>query len=75
MLLLFYFLCTVAPLTSAVRIKQHVRQSGSSDVLDWVDPLIGTRSGGNVFAGATRPYGMAKGQEDQKNPQLRLTDS
>jgi hypothetical protein len=31
------------------------------DVLRWIDPLIGSKSGGNVFAGATLPYGMAKG--------------
>lgn len=32
-----------------------------SDVLSYVDPLIGSQKGGNVFAGATLPYGMAKG--------------
>jgi hypothetical protein len=30
------------------------------DVLDYVDPLIGTAAGGHVFAGATMPFGMAK---------------
>ncbi|KAF3032699.1 hypothetical protein E8E12_000048 [Didymella heteroderae] len=35
-----------------------------ADVLDYVDPLIGSRSGGNVFAGATLPYGMAKAVAD-----------
>ncbi|KUL82470.1 hypothetical protein ZTR_10222 [Talaromyces verruculosus] len=30
------------------------------DPLSFVDPLIGTNNGGNVFAGATLPYGMAK---------------
>jgi putative alpha-1,2-mannosidase len=34
------------------------------DVLHWVDPLIGSRAGGNVFAGATLPYGMAKAVAD-----------
>ena len=33
-----------------------------SDVLDYVDPLIGSQAGGNVFAGATLPYGMVKGR-------------
>jgi hypothetical protein len=32
-----------------------------NDVLQWIDPLIGSKSGGNVFAGVTLPYGMAKG--------------
>ncbi|KAH8684821.1 glycosyl hydrolase family 92-domain-containing protein [Tricladium varicosporioides] len=34
------------------------------DVLDYVDPLIGSANGGNVFAGATIPYGMAKAVAD-----------
>ncbi|KAH7389501.1 glycosyl hydrolase family 92-domain-containing protein [Phaeosphaeria sp. MPI-PUGE-AT-0046c] len=40
------------------------RQTTESDVLDRVDPLIGSRNGGNVFAGATLPYGMAKAVAD-----------
>ncbi|KAI2615305.1 glycoside hydrolase family 92 protein [Hypoxylon sp. NC1633] len=32
----------------------------SVDVLQFVDPLIGSTSGGNVFAGATKPYALAK---------------
>ncbi|KAI1391753.1 glycoside hydrolase family 92 protein [Hypoxylon trugodes] len=31
-----------------------------ADVLQFVDPLIGSNNGGNVFAGATRPYALAK---------------
>lgn len=34
------------------------------DVLAHVNQLIGTDNGGNVFAGATRPYGMAKAVAD-----------
>lgn len=34
------------------------------DVLQYVDPLIGSANGGNVFAGATLPYGMAKAVAD-----------
>ncbi|KAK6070802.1 glycosyl hydrolase family 92 [Seiridium cupressi] len=30
------------------------------DVLQFINPLIGSTDGGNVFAGATRPYGLAK---------------
>ncbi|EFY91316.1 glycosyl hydrolase, family 92 protein [Metarhizium acridum CQMa 102] len=30
------------------------------DPLTYVNPLIGTTNGGNVFAGATLPYGLAK---------------
>ena len=36
----------------------------NSDVLQYVDQLIGTNNGGNVFAGATLPYGMAKAVGD-----------
>lgn len=32
--------------------------------LDHVDPLIGAAGGGNVFAGATLPYGLAKAVAD-----------
>ncbi|GAB1315992.1 hypothetical protein MFIFM68171_06202 [Madurella fahalii] len=34
------------------------------DVLEYIDPLIGTTNGGHVFAGATLPYGMAKAVAD-----------
>ncbi|KAJ5939698.1 secreted glycosidase [Penicillium verhagenii] len=34
------------------------------DVLQYIDPLIGTANGGNVFPGATLPYGMAKAVAD-----------
>lgn len=41
---------------------RHAIKRAPEDVLEWVDPLIGSRNGGNVFAGATLPYGMAKGE-------------
>ncbi|KAL4893997.1 glycosyl hydrolase family 92-domain-containing protein [Aspergillus ambiguus] len=34
------------------------------DVMQYVDPLIGSSNGGNVFAGASLPYGMAKAVAD-----------
>jgi putative alpha-1,2-mannosidase len=34
------------------------------DILSFIDPLIGTTNGGNVFAGATLPYGLAKAVAD-----------
>ncbi|POR30910.1 Glycoside hydrolase family 92 protein [Tolypocladium paradoxum] len=37
---------------------------GRCDPLRFVDPLIGTTKGGNVFAGATLPYGLAKAVAD-----------
>lgn len=35
-----------------------------NDSLSYVDPLIGSQAGGNVFAGATLPYGLAKAVAD-----------
>ncbi|RAR11617.1 glycoside hydrolase family 92 protein [Stemphylium lycopersici] len=46
-----------ATISQARRIEDH-------DVLNWVDPLIGSENGGNVFAGATLPYGMVKAVAD-----------
>ncbi|RDA93311.1 hypothetical protein CP533_2038 [Ophiocordyceps camponoti-saundersi (nom. inval.)] len=37
------------------------------DPLDYVDPLIGSINAGNVFAGATLPYGMAKAVADSNS--------
>ena len=34
-------------------VAQSRGQQNSDDVLSYVDPLIGTDNGGNVFAGAT----------------------
>ncbi len=38
--------------------------SATFDPLHWVDPLIGASNGGNVFPGASLPYGMAKAVAD-----------
>ncbi|KAH9905469.1 glycoside hydrolase family 92 protein [Xylariomycetidae sp. FL2044] len=35
-------------------------QAQELDILQFIDPLIGSTNGGNVFAGATRPYALAK---------------
>lgn len=51
----------LATLFSAGRIA--FAQS-SVDNLDFVDPLVGSSNGGNVFAGASLPYGMAKAVAD-----------
>ncbi|KAF2796804.1 glycoside hydrolase family 92 protein [Melanomma pulvis-pyrius CBS 109.77] len=40
------------------------KRADDFDILDWIDPLIGSRNGGNVFAGASLPYGMAKAVAD-----------
>lgn len=48
---------TAKPLTSSNSSGGHF---ADDDVLRFVNPLIGSTNGGNVFAGATRPYGLAK---------------
>lgn len=61
----FYSLYGLGQLVTPSLAVSHTRQRDALNVLDWVDPLIGSRSGGNVFAGATLPYGMAKGPGGQ----------
>ena len=38
--------------------------AAESDILKYVNPLIGSTNGGNVFSGASLPYGMAKAVAD-----------
>ncbi|KAL2187253.1 glycoside hydrolase family 92 protein [Thermothelomyces heterothallicus CBS 203.75] len=45
-----------------------LRPRPNYDVLDFVNPLIGTANGGHVFPGATLPYGMAKPVADTFSP-------
>lgn len=40
------------------------RVAADFDPLTLVDPLIGSTNGGNVFSGASLPYGMAKAVAD-----------
>ena len=43
-------------------------QDVNNDILQFIDPLIGTTNGGHVFPGATLPYGMAKAVADVASP-------
>jgi putative alpha-1,2-mannosidase len=52
-------LCVSLVLTCSVVVAQS-----PFDPLDYVDPLIGGSNGGNVFPGASLPYGMAKAVAD-----------
>ncbi|KAJ5929938.1 Alpha-1-2-mannosidase [Penicillium verhagenii] len=45
-------------------IASNDNTGNTFDVLDYVDPFIGTANGGHVFAGATLPFGMAKAVAD-----------
>lgn len=66
-----YYLCVVAQLATSEPADARVTED--QDVLSLVNLLIGSRSGGNVFAGATLPYGMAKGMGHEV-PTMRSTD-
>ncbi|KAE8379315.1 glycosyl hydrolase family 92-domain-containing protein [Aspergillus bertholletiae] len=48
----------------ALGSQQEQPLDTNQDVLGYVDPLIGSNNGGNVFAGASLPYGMAKAVAD-----------
>jgi putative alpha-1,2-mannosidase len=43
----------------------------SANILDLVDPLIGTINGGHVFAGASLPFSMAKAVADTNGGELQ----
>ncbi|TVY59115.1 putative secreted glycosidase [Lachnellula cervina] len=45
-------------------LAQNANNSTAYDPLQYVDQLIGSSNGGNVFPGATLPYGMAKAVAD-----------
>ncbi|KJX94980.1 alpha-1,2-mannosidase family protein [Zymoseptoria brevis] len=54
--------CLFTALLTACAAAQT--SSAIADPLQYVDQLIGTANGGNVFGGASRPYGMAKAVAD-----------
>ncbi|TQV99860.1 alpha-1,2-mannosidase [Cordyceps javanica] len=49
---------------AAAQDSNSTQDSAKFDVLDYVDPLIGTVNGGHVFPGASLPYSMAKAVAD-----------
>ncbi|OSS44863.1 hypothetical protein B5807_10621 [Epicoccum nigrum] len=64
MILTHILLCVVLCSQQALSAPKHTKKSHANNILDYVNPLIGTQNGGNVFAGATLPYGMAKAVAD-----------
>lgn len=53
---MFGFLIALACAASPIAAQA----GGDFDILDFVDPLIGSNGGGNVFCGATLPYGLVR---------------
>ncbi|UKZ59748.1 uncharacterized protein TrAtP1_001045 [Trichoderma atroviride] len=45
-------------------VSVHAAPQKPGNGLSYINPLIGTTNGGNVFAGATLPYGLAKASAD-----------
>ena len=43
----------------------------ATNILGFVDPLIGTINGGHVFAGASLPFSMAKAVADTNGDELQ----
>ncbi|KAI1385626.1 glycoside hydrolase family 92 protein [Hypoxylon trugodes] len=54
-------LCSIALTIAATILGSN---AADFDPLSYVDQLIGSRNGGNIFPGATLPYGMAKAVAD-----------
>jgi len=49
---------------SLLSLVSSVGAQSGSNILSFVDPLIGTVNGGHVFAGASLPFSMAKAVAD-----------
>ncbi|KAL3447265.1 glycosyl hydrolase family 92-domain-containing protein [Aspergillus insuetus] len=54
----------VASLLLSAPLAQSQYDQAGFDVLDFIDPFIGTANGGHSFAGATLPFGMVKAVAD-----------
>ncbi len=54
----------LAWLAVCLRVQGSTTQEEAFDPLPYVNPLIGSNNGGNVFAGASLPYGLAKAVAD-----------
>ncbi|KAF2809641.1 putative alpha-1,2-mannosidase [Mytilinidion resinicola] len=50
--------------TCTTSANEHAKHEADFDPLKYVNQLIGSTNDGNVFAGATLPYGMAKAVAD-----------
>lgn len=60
----FLALQILARLTTTSAQLRNTWSNSTFDPLTYVNPLIGSTNGGNVFAGASLPYGLAKAVAD-----------
>ncbi|KAL4938708.1 hypothetical protein BDV06DRAFT_225717 [Aspergillus oleicola] len=58
------FIIALTTLLKPTLALQPVTNTSITDILSYISPLIGSTNGGNVFAGASRPYGLAKAVAD-----------
>ncbi|KAI1303274.1 glycoside hydrolase family 92 protein [Xylaria venustula] len=61
---LLFYSAVAASLEPSLAALHARNTTGASGGYSFVNPLIGTRNGGHVFAGATLPFGMAKAVAD-----------
>jgi putative alpha-1,2-mannosidase len=61
---IFWVKRIVLTLAVGTNIGQSTAAADTFDPLSYVDPLIGSNNGGNVFVGASLPFGMAKAVAD-----------
>ena len=61
-------LACLAILTSTISPSNA---QNATNILRFVDPLIGTINGGHVFAGASLPFSMAKAVADTNGDELQ----
>ncbi|RYP47462.1 hypothetical protein DL768_006487 [Monosporascus sp. mg162] len=57
---LLFLLALLSAPPAAGKIPSSSSADDPTDILRFINPLIGSTNGGNVFAGATRPYALAK---------------
>lgn len=55
---------TVTKILTGLALTELALCQSGADILNFVNPLIGTVDGGHVFPGATLPFGMAKAVAD-----------
>lgn len=60
--------CFSVSIVGLLAIGANSEDTLDYDVLEYINPLIGSAGGGNVFAGASMPYGMAKAVADTDSP-------
>jgi putative alpha-1,2-mannosidase len=63
-----------SPLTCLAVLVSTIQYSdaqNATNILSFVDPLIGTINGGHVFAGASLPFSMAKAVADTDGDELQ----